>query len=136
VIGKHDDEDDLFVALKKFFERSRCRVPIYIKRRKPMKGFETPSRAMGMFFAAFALFILPLSFFKPLCIVFSFLAFIAFLLTDIKQYIFVLKEKQLLFTLYFIFIHFLISVDVFLGILKGCFDWITDKKFREKYKNL
>ena len=136
VLGRHDDEDKLLPALKKFFERSRYRVPIYIKWGRFMKGFETPARVMGVLLAACALFILPFAFVAPVTVLLSPVLFLLFLLTDIGQYRFVFREKKLFFLLYFMLIHFIINVNVFLGIVKGTGDWIFSRKFREKFRSL
>ncbi len=136
VIGKHDHDDKLSVIMSKLAERARQRVPLYLKRRKFMKGFETGSRAFGLLFAFLTVPALVLVFLSPIFLIIPFGFLLAFLLTDLKQYLFVLKEKGIGFTLFFIGVHYLVSVNAAFGLVRGIFDWIFKKSFRENYQSL
>jgi len=136
VIGMHDHDDKLSVIMRKLGERARQRVPLYFKRRKFMKGFETGSRAFGLLFAFLTLPSLFLVLFDLTLLIVPLGFLLAFLLTDLKQYLFVLKEKGFLFTLFFIMIHYLVSVNAAFGLIRGIFDWIFKKSFRENYESL
>ncbi|NOJ11315.1 hypothetical protein BCU90_20570 [Vibrio lentus] len=47
VIGKHDDDYKLLGMCKKFFRRSKDRVPFYLKKKEAMQGFELPKRLIN-----------------------------------------------------------------------------------------
>lgn len=133
VQGYHDDEYQLNTLCKKMFERARQRIPFYFYRKKLSKGFETPARALGILFAGISIICIPLAFISPNILFGSLISFILFLLTDIGQYRFVKQEKGILFTCYFMFIHWIVTLVSFLGFIKGFFDFCISKKFRVKY---
>ncbi|NLN66442.1 MAG: glycosyltransferase family 2 protein [Clostridiaceae bacterium] len=131
VMGVHDHDDKLSVILKKLFERARQRIPLYMKRKKFMKGFETGSRAFGILFAFLSIPTMLLFVVDPVFLLLAAILFIGFLLTDLGQYLFVLREKGVFFTLFFIFTHYIVSVNTGLGLVKGMIDYIFDRQFRE-----
>ncbi len=136
VQGYHDDEYKLGLLCKKIFERARLRIPFYAQRKKMSKGFETPSRAMGMMFAGFSTVLLPASFLSIYFIFLAIASIFLFILFDIGQYIFVFKEKGLSFLLYFIGVHWVVTVVSFYGLVKGVMEFCLSKKFRNRYKLL
>ncbi|NLW46960.1 MAG: glycosyltransferase family 2 protein [Firmicutes bacterium] len=134
VMGQHDHDDKLTVIMRKLYERARQRIPLYFKRRKFMKGFETRSRAFGILFAFSCTGSLLLGLIDVTFLIVSALFFVGFLLTDFGQYLFVMKERKLIFTLFFIMVHYVVSVSASLGLIKGIIDWIFKKNFRENYE--
>ncbi|GIQ70370.1 glycosyltransferase [Xylanibacillus composti] len=134
VMGYHDDEDEFRKLARKMHERARQRVPFYFHRKKPTKGFETPLRGIGMLFVGLSTLLLPLALVEA-SMLWGFLACVlVFLLTDAGQYLFVRKERGLLFTLYFIAMHWAITAVVFWGFVRGFFNFATSRQFRMKYK--
>lgn len=134
VQGYHDDEYKLKVLCSKIFERARLRIPLYFKRKKMSKGFETPSRAIGMLFAGFSTLLLPLCFFHISFLLLGIASVLLFILFDLGQYVFVFKERGLGFLLFFIGAHWVVTVVSFYGLVKGVLDFCFSKKFRSTYK--
>ena len=134
VMGQHDHDDKLTVIMKKLFERARQRIPFYFKRRQFSKGFETGSRAVGIMLAFLSVCSLALAFFNPAFLFLPGLLFIGFLSMDFKQYLFVLQERKVPFTLFFIGVHYLVNVNISLGLCKGILDWMFKKDFRNNYE--
>ena len=133
VMGQHDDDDQFFKLSRKLFERARQRVPLYLKRRKFMRGFETPSRAAGVPFALLAVVTLLIGLVRPRFLLASASSAAVFLATDAGQYIFVRRERGLVFTIYFAVVHLLINAVIGTGLFKGVFDWAIHKEFRDRY---
>ena len=134
VMGYHDDEHELRQLARKMHERARQRVPFYFHRKKFTKGFETPLRGIGMLFVGISTLLLPLSLFIPEALLLFLGCLVLFIATDLGQYTFVLKEKGLGFTLFFIAAHWIITSVCFWGFVRGFLEFFTNKKFRLKYK--
>lgn len=133
VMGEHDDEDSLRKLMKKIHERARQRIPFYFHSRKFMKGFETPLRGLGMIFAGLALLSLPFSFlYWPVSALFLG-NILLFMLCDLGQYKFVLKEKGFFFLLFFVMVHWIVTLAAFAGFISGFLNYFLNPKFRQKY---
>ncbi len=133
VMGYHDDENEFRTLARKMHKRAIQRIPFYFHRKKPMKGFETPMRAIGMMFVGLSTAILPLSVLNLNFLWAFFACVLAFVLTDAGQYRFVWKEKNPIFTLYFIGAHWAVNVVVFWGLVRGLLTFLFSKQFRLKY---
>ena len=59
VAGKLDHDHQLGPLLRKLFHRVRARIPLYARKRRFAKGYETPSRAYSSLAAALAVITLP-----------------------------------------------------------------------------
>ncbi len=136
VQGYHDDEYKMKTLCRKMFERARQRIPFYFYRKSFTKGFETPKRAVGLFFVGLSCLMLPLLLLLPgLATVLGLLGCLTmFLISDFGQYRFVNKERGFAFTLFFYGVHWVVSAVTFWGFVKGFIDFIFSKKFRLKYK--
>lgn len=134
VMGQHDHDDKLTVIIRKLSERARQRVPLYCKRRKFMKGFETGNRAFGILFAFMSVVTLVLGLAFPVSGWIALGLWAAFLLADFQQYVFVYREKGLGFTLFFTAVHYLVSFCIALGLVRGVIDMSLKRQFRENYE--
>lgn len=137
VMGYHDDEHEFGRLARKMHERARQRVPFYVQRKRPTKGFETPLRGIGMLLAGCGSAIVPLApvwALWPLWPLVFVVCAAGFVLSDAGQYRFVLKERGLLFTLFFTGVHWLITAVVFWGFVRGFAEFAFSRKFRLKYK--
>jgi glycosyltransferase involved in cell wall biosynthesis len=132
VMGRHDDDDQVTTIMRKLFNRARTRVPLYFSRGKPMKGFETPARALALAFAAGVFMALPLVFLTSVFSLLPLLSLVIFMALDWPQYVFVYGEKGLAFSIFFTLVHLLVSATAFAGLLKGIFDWCIDPTFRRE----
>ncbi|MFH1384198.1 MAG: glycosyltransferase [Candidatus Omnitrophota bacterium] len=120
IVGKHDCDDTLRKILRTFYVRAVERVPLFIKRSdRFFKGYGTLNRAVGVVCVAACFFTLILGIVDIHLLVIPLLLFIAFLLSDIGQYLFVLRERGLPFLLYFICIYYLVNMSIFLGVTRG-----------------
>lgn len=120
IVGKHDCDDNLKKILKNFHNRAKARVDLFKKRKNRFfKGHITSNRAFGAVFAGVGFFSLTSIFLNNYFFLIPLLFLILFLLSDYGLYLFVLKEKNILFLFYFIFIHLLVNVAIFLGVARG-----------------
>ncbi len=130
VMGRHDDDDSVRVIMSKLFKRARTRIPLYMRRGKPMQGFETPARALALGFAALTLLTLPLSTFHWGFLALTVFWLCVFIALDGSQYVFVAKERGLRFLIFFTSVHLLVSATACAGLCKGLIDWCIDPAFR------
>ena len=132
VMGRHDDDDQLFIMMSKLFKRARTRVPLYFSRRKFMKGFETINRSLALAFALLTFLTLPLSLLTSWAALLPISSLVIFCGLDFGQYRFVAKEKGLVFLIYFTSVHLFVSAYAGLGVIKGMIDWVIDPSFRRE----
>lgn len=132
VMGRHDDDDSVRIIMKKLFRRARTRVPLYFHRGKPMKGFETPARALALVAAGLTFMSLPLVLFSSVLGLLPLFTFLSFVLLDFGQYRFVLRERGFLFLFFFTATHLIVSAAAFAGLTKGVLDWVFIPTFRRE----
>ncbi len=133
VRGQHDDDYLLIPMLKKFWRRSRDRVPFYFQKRSGMKGFETKSRLVGTGLSGVLLICLSLSIlFPPMMLIFlgTYLAMIW-----IERDIYVESFKKLGFakTLGFSIWYLLFHIAAGLGVISELVKYCYSPKFRKMY---
>lgn len=134
VRGRHDDDHQFLPMMKKFWRRSRDRVPFYLKRRAPMKGFESPRRLGGTLLTALLWMTLLIAVWQPtigLAAVFAVIAAIVFNERDTYLEAFrVLGAVKLpLFFLWYLAFH----TAAGLGVLTGLWKYATSRQFRNLY---
>lgn len=127
VMGSHDHDDTLKRLLKNFFQRAAERVPLYKTRGKFLSRFETANRGIGIILAALSLFSLVLGFMDVRLLAVPAVLFAGFLATDFGQYIYVLKKRNFPFVLFFILMHHISNLAMFLGLVKGTLELITGR---------
>jgi glycosyltransferase involved in cell wall biosynthesis len=134
VSGKHDHDHTLGLLLWKVFTRTRLRIPLYARRRRFAKGFETATRGWGCLAALFSLVTLPLPalFGWPLLAV-PIVLFGVSLLTDLGMYGFVRRQRGIGFLLFYIGMQYLANITIACGLGVGVLQWMVSRPFRELY---
>jgi glycosyltransferase involved in cell wall biosynthesis len=133
VRGKHDDDDELFPLLRKLFRRARLRVPLFARRRKFAKGFESPARSFGTVAALGVLATLPLAALHPAALLLPALLFGVSLSADTDMYRHVWRTRSLPFMAVFTGVAFLTNVAIAAGIAVGAVQWLLSRSFRRLY---
>jgi GT2 family glycosyltransferase len=132
--ARHDHDAELSGLARKLFHRARARVPLYLARRRFGKGFETPQRAGGSLAALASVLLLALpALFGPVWLAAPAFALALSLALDAGMYGFVLRRRGLLFTCYFVAVHFLINVAISAGVGFGVLHWLLSARFRRLY---
>ncbi len=134
VRGAHDDDHQLLPLVRKIFTRGRLRIPLYARRRKFAKGFETPARAWASVTAlltvgalAAPLLLGPLGWALPAALL------TGSLLCDLAMYRFVRSHRGTLFLPAFVGVQFVFNLTVALSIAAGAAQWICSPRFRALY---
>ncbi|MEU4405666.1 glycosyltransferase family 2 protein [Streptosporangium sp. NPDC023963] len=133
VRSRHDHDDELFKLLSKLFKRGRARVPLYARRKRFARGFETSNRAGGSLAALAAVATLPALAFGPAGAALPALALAVSILADLGMYRFVLRRRGPLFLLYYGTVHFVVNVTIAAGVAAGVVQWFCSARFRRLY---
>ncbi|MEU8206139.1 glycosyltransferase family 2 protein [Streptosporangium sp. NPDC049046] len=131
--SRHDHDDRLFTLLRKLFRRGRARVPLYARRKRFARGFETSNRAGGSLAALAAVVTLPAVALGPAGAVLPVLALAVSILADLGMYRFVLRRRGPLFLLYYGTVHFVVNVTIAAGVVAGVAQWFCSARFRRLY---
>jgi glycosyltransferase involved in cell wall biosynthesis len=135
VRGRHDDDDRIGPMLRKVFSRGRSRIPLYARRRKFAKGFETASRAWASVLSLLTVvsFGLPVLF-GPVWLAASAVLLGASFLCDVGMYRFVAGARGIAFLPAFAAVQFLFNLTVGASIAVGCAQWLLSPRFRALYE--
>ncbi|GAA4191205.1 hypothetical protein GCM10022252_30710 [Streptosporangium oxazolinicum] len=133
VRSRHDHDDELLKLLRKLFKRGRARVPLYARRKRFARGFETSNRAGGSLAALAAVATLPAVLLGPAGAVLPAAALAASILADLGMYRFVLRRRGPLFLLYYGTVHFVVNVTIAAGVAAGVLQWFCSARFRRLY---
>lgn len=137
VRGRHDDDHELVPLLRKLWRRGRLRVPLYARRRRFARGFETPSRAWGSLAAFTAVVALPLPFMASTAgtawAVVPAALLAASVCGDAGMYRFAYGRRGVAFLLFFAATHFLVNLAITGGVLTGAAQWLVSGRFRRMY---
>jgi glycosyltransferase involved in cell wall biosynthesis len=132
--GRLDHDETLWPLVRKIFHRARLRVPLYARRRRFVRGYETPARSFSALTALLAVAALPLvPLLGPPALALAGLALAASLALDAGMSRFVLARRGPLFTLYFAGVHFVVKVATGAGVLVGAAQWLLSPAFRGTY---
>ncbi|MEV6521276.1 glycosyltransferase [Longispora sp. NPDC051575] len=135
VRGRHDDDSRLRPLLRKLFHRGRLRIPLYARRRRFAKGFETSTRAYASLAALAGVGLLPLAaLLGPWGLLGPGLAVAASIGLDAGMYAFVARRRGPLFLLYFTAVHFLVNLAISSGVGAGVAQWLVSRRFRGLYE--
>lgn len=134
VRGRHDDDDRLGPLLRKLFRRARLRVPLFARRRRFAKGFETGTRSSAAAAALAALLTVPLVALHPAWIALPALLFGLSLTGDPAMYRYVLRKKGPAFLTVFTGFAFLTNVAIAAGAAVGAVQWLISPRFRRLYE--
>nr|MDT0657614.1 glycosyltransferase [Micromonospora sp. DSM 115978] len=133
VRGWHDDDARLFPLLSKLFHRARLRIPLFARRRRFAKGFESPARSVGTVAALGGLCGAALAVLHPLWFVVSVLLVAASVAVDGAMYRYVLRRRGPRFLAVFTGVVFLTNVAIAAGIATGTVHWLLSRRFRRLY---
>ncbi|MGV9778277.1 glycosyltransferase family 2 protein [Streptosporangium sp. NPDC003464] len=134
VRGRMGHDRELGALLRKLFHRGRLRVPLYARRRRFARGYETASRAWASLAAAFAALTLPLPLLLgPAAAAVPALWLAVSLACDAGMYRYVFARRCPLFGLFFVGVHFLVNLVIIGGVAAGAAQWLVSRRFRGVY---
>ncbi|HEY0697503.1 MAG TPA: glycosyltransferase family 2 protein [Micromonospora sp.] len=134
VRGRHDHDHDLRTLLRKLFPRGRARIPLYARRRRFAKGFETGSRAWGSLAAAAGVLAAGVPFvLGPLWALLPAGLLAASVAADAGMYRFVLSRRGPAFLLYFTAVHLVVNLTIAVAAGTGVVQWLLSDRFRQLY---
>jgi glycosyltransferase involved in cell wall biosynthesis len=141
--GRHRDDHLLVPLLRKVADRCRLRVPLYTRRRRFARGFETATRVWGSVLAgaavpAVALAIVAGLLGAPAWLLAPAAAVPVLLLAgsigcDAGMYRFVLSRRGVLFGIGFAGVQFLVNLAIAVGVGCGVLQWLGSVRFRRLY---
>lgn len=134
VRSRHDFDDRLFPLMRKLFQRAANRVPLYARRRRFARGFETSSRVGGSVAALASLVTLPLVLLGPLWAAVPLLALGLSVAADAGTYRLILRQRGVVFLLYSAAMFFLVNVAIAAGVAAGAVRWLCSDRFRRLYE--
>lgn len=135
--GKLDHDERLWPLLRKFFHRGRCRVPLYARRRRFARGYETSSRAYSSVAALLAVLTVPVAAVLPALwwsVPASLLA--VSLACDARMYRYVLARRGAGFTAFFAGVHLLVNSVIAASMAAGVVQWLCSRRFRALYDDV
>ncbi|WP_103502237.1 MULTISPECIES: glycosyltransferase family 2 protein [unclassified Streptomyces] len=133
VLGRHDDDHRLLPLLRKLFRRARLRVPLFARRRRFAKGFETASRSLAAVAALGAVVTLPLVLAGPAWLLVPVALAGLSVAGDPSMYRYVLKRRGPRFLVVFTAVAFATNVAISTGIAAGALQWLVSARFRRLY---
>ncbi|MFD5157562.1 glycosyltransferase family 2 protein [Streptomyces hawaiiensis] len=135
VLGRHDDDDKLLPLMRKLFRRARLRVPLFARRRRFAKGFETASRSMGAVAALGAVATLPLALLGPWWLAVPAALAGLSVAGDLPMYRYVRSRRGWRFLTVFTTVAFATNVAISAGIAVGSVHWLVSGRFRRLYES-
>lgn len=135
VRGRHDDDQNLRVALRKIFVRTHLQVPFFLQPRYAAGTVASPeSRAMLAGALTAVAVPLPLLTGQPALALMP-LAFLAwYLFIDRRMYRFVFARRGAAFGTFFTGMHFLANLTIAVGAATGIARWLVSPSFRRLYE--
>ncbi|MEU8650726.1 glycosyltransferase family 2 protein [Streptomyces sp. NPDC048737] len=134
VRGAHDDDHEMWPLVRKIFTRGRLRVPLYARRKRFAKGFETASRSWASLASALAV----VSLAAPVVLgaagwALPALLFGAVIGLDFGMYRFVAARRGPLFMPAFFGVQLAFNLTVVAGVAFGAVHWLLSPSFRRLY---
>lgn len=135
VRGCHDDDQNLKVALRKIFVRTKVQIPFFLQPRYAASTVGSPeSRAslaatLTAITAPLPLLAMPLTVAPA-----AFLAW--YLVIDRQMYRFVFAERGVAFGVFFAGTHFLANLTIAAGAAAGIAKWLVSPSFRRLYERV
>jgi glycosyltransferase involved in cell wall biosynthesis len=130
--GRHDDDPNLTVALRKVFVRTRMQVPFFLQRQYAA-GVVGSSESRASLFAALTVATLPLMIVAPALAVLPILSLITYFVIDRRMYRFVFGSRGIPFGVFFAAMHFLVNLTIAVGAAIGIAQWLVSPSFRRLY---
>ncbi|GAA2899343.1 hypothetical protein GCM10010517_64850 [Streptosporangium fragile] len=132
--GRMSHDRELGALLRKLFHRGRLRVPLYARRRRFARGYETASRAWASVAALLAVAALPLPLaLGPVAAAVPALLLAASLACDVGMYRFVFARRCPVFGVFFAGVHFLVNLVIIGAVIVGVLQWLGSGRFRRLY---
>jgi glycosyltransferase involved in cell wall biosynthesis len=136
VRGCHDDDQNLKVALRKVFVRTRVQVPFFLQRRYAA-GVVTSSESRASLAAALTLVALLAAVLVGGWAVVAVVALLAvYLWIDRRMYRFVVGSRGIGFTVVFAALHYLVNITIAIGAGVGIAQWLLSGSFRRLYERV
>jgi glycosyltransferase involved in cell wall biosynthesis len=134
VRGRHDDDPNMGVALRKVFTRTRMQVPYFLQRRFA-PGVIASSESRASAYAALTVAALPLPVVTgvPVLAAVPILLLAMYFLVDRRMYGFVFGSRSVAFGVFFAAAHFLVNLTIAAGAAIGIAQWLTSRSFRGLY---
>ncbi|WBC14830.1 glycosyltransferase family 2 protein [Micromonospora sp. WMMA1998] len=134
ISGRHDHDATLGLLLRKVFHRTRLRIPLYARRRRFAKGFETATRGWGCVAAISSVpaLLLPL-FVGPLGVLVPVGLIGVSVQADLGMYRFVNGRRGARFLAFFALMQYLANITIACGLVAGVAQWSVSRRFRELY---
>jgi glycosyltransferase involved in cell wall biosynthesis len=134
VRGRHDDDPNMGVALRKVFTRTRMQVPYFLQRRYAA-GVIASSESRASAYAALTVATLPLPLVTgiPVLAAAPALLLALYFVVDRRMYGFVFGSRSVGFGLFFTAAHFLVNLTIAAGAATGIAQWLTSRSFRGLY---
>lgn len=134
VIGRHDDDATLRIALSKVFTRTRVHIPFFLDRRRVVGVVTSAESGTGLAsWLAAATAPLPLLA-GPAWAALPLLLLVLWLVSDARMYRFVRATRGLPYTLAYAALHLLVSLTIGLGVAVGLVQWLLSRRFRRLYE--
>lgn len=134
VRGAHDDDHEMWPLVRKIFTRGRLRVPLYARRKRFAKGFETASRSWASLASALAVVSLAApAVLGPAGWALPVLLFGAVIGLDFGMYRFVAARRGPLFMPAFFGVQLAFNLTVVAGVAFGAAHWLLSPSFRRLY---
>lgn len=132
VRGRHDDDQNLTVALRKIFVRTRVQIPYFLQPRHAATTVGSPESRASLA-ATLTAVTAPLPLLAaPLGLVPA--AFLAwYLAIDRRMYRFVFARRGVAFGTFFVGMHFLANLTIAAGAATGIAQWLVSPPFRRLY---
>ncbi|MFG2040017.1 glycosyltransferase family 2 protein [Dactylosporangium sp. NPDC048998] len=131
--GRHRDEPRLWPLLRKLFHRSRLRVPLYTRRRRFAKGFETSARIFSSVAATAAVLSVPVVLAGPFFALVPAVLLAVSIGCDAEMYRFVFRRRGIGFGLFFTGVQVLQNLAIMAGAGFGALQWLVSREFRTLY---
>ncbi|MCI4066784.1 glycosyltransferase [Micromonospora sp. R77] len=134
VIGRHDDDATLRIALGKVFTRTRVHIPFFLHRRRVVGVVTSTESGTGLAsWLAAATVPLPLLA-GPGWAAVPLLLLALWLLRDARMYRYVRAARGLRYTVAFAALHLVVSLTIGVGVAVGLVQWLLSRRFRRLYE--
>jgi glycosyltransferase involved in cell wall biosynthesis len=135
VRGCHDDDQNLKVALRKIFVRTKVQIPFFLQPRYAASTVGSPESRASLA-ATLTAITAPLPLLSmPLTVAPA--AFLAwYLAIDRQMYRFVFAQRGVAFGVFFAGMHFLANLTIAAGAAAGIAKWLVSPSFRRLYERI
>lgn len=130
VLGRHDDDATLGIALRKVFIRTHQHVPYFLQRKR-VAGVVGSSESGASLAAVLTVISLPLPFLLGIGLIAVPAALLGvWLALDARLYAYVFRHRGARFGLFFIGMHLLVNLCFAAGAGAGILQWLVSGSFR------